>query len=35
MRAMSQFSTNPMTICLCKVNPVTNGMGEAIGLRWA
>lgn len=35
MHAMSQFSSNPITNCLCKVNPVNNGMGEAFGLRWA
>lgn len=35
MRAMSLFSTNPITNCLCNVNLVTNGMDEAFGLRWA
>lgn len=33
MRAMSQFSSNPMTNCLTKVNP--NGSDEAIGMRLA
>lgn len=35
MLAMSQFSTNQMTNCICKANPVNNGLGEAFGLRWA
>ena len=35
MRPMSKLSSNPMTICLCKVNPVNTGIGEVSGMRWA